>query len=153
MSITSKLSRHLRIALGKAAGSELETQINTVELPDQQYATNTATADATATGAQVAGAEHCVLNLTGTLAAGHNLTTPTAAQIVAAIPNAVVGQTYRLRIINSSSGAFSWTVVAGTGVTLTGTATVAQNTWREWIVTLTTLTAVAMQAVGTGTQS
>jgi hypothetical protein len=122
------------------------------ELPATQY---TAVATATAfapTGAQVAGGDHTVLNLTGTLSADRILTTPTAALIVAAIAGAAAGQTYRLRIINSSAGLFTWTVAAGANVTLTGDLLIPKDTWREFNVTLTTLAAVDMQSVGTGTQ-
>lgn len=117
-------------------------------LPVGQYNTNTATADATATAAQVAGAQNVVLNMTGALGAGKALTLPTAAEIVAAIPNAFVGMTYRLRVINTSSGNYAWTVTTATGLTLTGTMTVAQNTARDFLVTLTSLTAIAIQSLG-----
>jgi hypothetical protein len=113
------------------------------------YNTETNTTNFTTTGAKVAGAQNVVLNLTGALGSGQRACTlPTAAQIVAAIPNAYVGQTYRLRIQNSSSGAFAWTVTTNTGLTLTGTMTVAQNTYRDFLVTLTSLTAVAIQSLG-----
>lgn len=122
------------------------------ELPATKYtAVATATAFA-ATGAQVAGGDHTVLNLTGTLAADRILTTPTPALLVAAIAGAAAGQTYRLRIINSSADVFTWTVAAGVGVTLVGDVLIPKDTWREFNVTLTTLAAVSMQSVGTGTQ-
>jgi hypothetical protein len=125
--------------------------------PNDAYNTNTAVTATTLTAAEMTGGFVGVtLNLTGTLTAAANATTDTAANIVAAIPQAqrYVGFTYKLRVINSSSGAFAWTVVGGTGVTVTGTATVAQNTWREFVVTLgASLTAVTLQNVGTGTYS
>lgn len=117
------------------------------------YSVASNTSAFTATGANVAGSKDHVLNLTGALGGAANITMPTAANLVAAIPGASPGQTYRLRIINSSSGAFAWTVLTNAGITLTGTMTIAQNTWREFVVTLTSLTAVAVQSVGTGTQS
>lgn len=121
---------------------------------DVVYTTSAATSGTTATAAlMVGGAGTVVLNMTGTLGAGANLTTDTAANIIAALNNPVIGLSYTLRIINSSSAAFSWTVVAGSGVTLTGTATIAQNTWREYQVILTSLTAVTLQNIGTGTFS
>lgn len=110
----------------------------------------------TATAAQVTGGVSSVdLALTGTLGAGANITTPTAALIVAALHCPTVGTSYRLRITNRSGGAFSWTVVAGSGITLTGTATIAQNTWREFVVTVTNAAtpAVTLQSVATGTYS
>jgi hypothetical protein len=108
------------------------------------------------TAANLTGASSLVtLALTGALGAGANATTDTAANIIAAMPSPSVGTTHRLRIINESSGAFSWTVVGGTGVTVTGTATIAQNTWREFVVTVTNVgtPAVTLQNVGTGTYS
>ena len=95
------------------------------------------------------------LAMTGALAAGETGTTDTAANIIAAIPvyQRGVGFSYKLRVINESSGAFDWTVAGGTGVTVTGTATVAQNTWREFLVTIATATTITMQSTGTGTNS
>jgi len=51
------------------------------------------------------------------------LTTPTAAAIVAAMPNCQVGSAGVVRIYNANSGTF--TVSAGSGVTVTGPTTVA----------------------------
>jgi len=122
--------------------------LNGFTQPVGKYTANTATADETVTGPEVAGADNVVLNMTGALAAGRALTLPTAAAIVAAITDPYVGKTYRLRIMNTSSGNFDWTVTTNTGLTLTGTMTIAQNTYREFLVTLTSLTAVAIQSLG-----
>lgn len=116
--------------------------------PATQYAADTATAGFTATGAEVAGANNVFLDLTGSMGADAAIQLPTAAAIVAAIPNAFVGQTYRLRIANKSAVNHVWTVTTNTGLTLSGTMTIAQNTWREFMVTLTSLTAVAVQSLG-----
>src|SRR5690348_10381894 len=99
------------------------------------YNTDTATTAHVVTAAKLTGgAEDVVLAMTGALGAGATATTDTAANIIAAIPQAqrYVGSNYTLRVINESSGAFAWTIAGGTGVTVTGTATVAQNTWREF---------------------
>ncbi|HXS13679.1 MAG TPA: hypothetical protein VN734_13305 [Acidobacteriaceae bacterium] len=120
------------------------------------YNTNSATANTTLTAVNLTGAaEDVVLNMTGALAAARTGTTDTAANIIAAIPQAqrFVGSNYKLRIINSSSGAFAWTIAGGTGVTVTGTATIAQDTWREFVVTMATATTITLQNVGTGTYS
>lgn len=119
-----------------------------------QYAALTNTSGFTLTAAtSEAGAADVTINLTGTLGAGANVQSDTAAAIVAAIPNAHAGFSYRLRIINSSSANFAWTLTTNTGMTLTGTMSIAQNTLRDFYVTLTTLTTVTIQAIGTGTQS
>jgi hypothetical protein len=56
-----------------------------------------------------------------------------------------------LFITNSGAGVFTLTTDAGATVTLTGTMTVAQNTTREFIVTITAATTATVQSVGTGT--
>lgn len=120
------------------------------------YHTDTATGSGTATAANLTGgAVGVTLAMTGTLTGGATLTTDTAANIIAAIPLAqrYVGYTYSLTLINESSAADSWTVAGGTGVTITGTATVAQNTWREFLVTIASATTVTLQSIGTGTNS
>lgn len=118
------------------------------------FGTDTSTVDFTATAAEVSGGRSSVdLALTGTLGAGKAITLPTVAALVAALPGAQVGLSYRLRICNQSSANFAWTVTTNTGWTLTGTMTVAQNTWREFVVTLTSLTAASLQSVAVGTFS
>lgn len=129
------------------------TNVQVPSLPQTQFTAIATNTPCTLTGAQMAGANNVVVNLTAALAGAGTLNSPTAAQIVAAIPNAAVGQSYRLRIINSSSGNFAWTLTTATGITLTGTMSIAQNTFRDFNVTLTSLTAVTIQQVGTGATS
>lgn len=93
------------------------------------------------------------LNLTGVLGAGRSATLPTVANLVNSIQNPSPGMTFKLRVINSSGAAFSWTVVTNTGWTLNGTMTIAQNTWRDFYITLNSLTSATLQSVGTGTFS
>lgn len=57
--------------------------------------------------------------------------TDTASNIVAAIPGAVVGQTFPLFIANMNSSVM--TLGAGNGVTLVGTASIAQATVRAFM--------------------
>lgn len=116
--------------------------------------TTDATATAfTLTAAKVVGSRNVTLKMTG-ISANGALTTPTGPAIIAAIPNAYVGQTYKLRIINNG-GAFTWTFTANaTGVTLVGTAhTIPQNTWREYEVKVATSSTVTFECIGTGTWS
>lgn len=118
-----------------------------------KYTANAATSAATASVASISGAPDCVLNMTGTLAAGAALTLPTVANLVSGMTTPIIGQSWRLRVINSSSGNFAWTVTTASGWTLNGTMTVAQNTFRDFIVTLTSLTTATLQQVGTGSTS
>jgi len=106
----------------------------------------------TLSGAQVAGGQDTVVNLTGT--AG-TVTLPTAAQLLAALPLVaqVVGASGALRVIGTTG---TWTVTTATGWTLTGTMTVAVSTWRDFFWTITAIGATptaTLQQIGTGTQS
>jgi hypothetical protein len=118
------------------------------------FNTNSAVTSATLTAANISGGVASVdLQLTGTLTGASNATLPTVANLIAALHAPTVGTSYRLRITNASSGAYTWTVLTATGWTLTGTMTVAQNTWREFVLTLTSLTAATLQSVAVGTYS
>lgn len=66
-----------------------------------------------------------IARLTGTPGSGFNVTTPTAAAIVAATVNAQAGSWSELIIQNVSDS--TATVVAGSGVTLVGVTAVAAN--------------------------
>lgn len=89
--------------------------------------------------------------LTSTNAVPGTQTTRTATQMFNDTPNARVGDVYLLRITNTGAGTL--TLAAGSGVTLTGTATVAQNTFSDFTVTFTTAIALTIQKVGQGTMS
>ncbi|RQN37362.1 hypothetical protein [Paraburkholderia tropica] len=121
------------------------------------YNAATNTAAFTLTAQQIAGAAQNFLNLTGTLTAAANAQLPTVASLIAALPQVVqsapTGISFQLRVINSSSGAFAWTLTTNTGWTLGGTQSIAQNTWRDFIITITSATTATIQSVGTGTQS
>lgn len=80
-----------------------------------------------------------------------NLTTRTATQMFADMPNVNVGDSYILEITNTSAG--TTTLVAGAGVTLTGTMTMATNSTRRFVVTFTSATALVIQSIGVGTIS
>jgi hypothetical protein len=69
---------------------------------------------------------------------------PTAALIVAAVKNAEVGSSFDFTIRNDADAAETITLTAGTGVTLNGTMTVAQNEIKRFLVRIT---AVASPAV------
>ena len=140
-----------------AAGWTLVPIPLSTTVPDNIYTTNTATSAATMLQASL-NAKNATLNMTGTLSAGAALTLPTGAQIVAAFPEPQTGQTFRLRIINSGAGAYAWTLTtAASGTTLSGTQTIAQNTFRDYQVTFTNATvgseSVTFQSIGTGTNS
>lgn len=67
---------------------------------------------------------------------GVTTTLPTAADLVAAIPGATVGTTFRVWIKNTADAGETITVSAGTGGTVSGTATIAQNYGKEFLFRL-----------------
>ena len=68
-----------------------------------------------------------------------------AAQMLADIPGAQVGNSYYFRIINTGAGTLTLTADSGATVTMTGTMTVAQNTWRDFILTFNTAATATVQ--------
>lgn len=96
--------------------------------------------------------------LTGTPTAAANYTTPTATQLCNLFP--FVGGTaanfhWDIYWKNTSGGANTITAVGGTGVTVVGTATVAQNNVKHWMVVLTNCASgtQAAQLISLGTST
>jgi ABC-type Fe3+ transport system substrate-binding protein len=78
----------------------------------------------------------------GVPAAAATYTTATAAAIVAAIGgDCAIGTTFMVVVINASAGANTITIAAGTGVTVSGVATVVQNASKEFLGRVTAVAA------------
>lgn len=79
--------------------------------------------------------------LTGTPTAAANYTTPTATLLCSLFPfvgsGGVNNFSWDFFVKNTSAGANTITVVGGTGVTVTGTATIAQNAIKHFKIVLT----------------
>ena len=143
-------------------------------LPQSQYNATTQ-ADATVLAASViGGAADCYVSASGNTSA-LGWTTDSAIAIIAQIQQAVAtaykaglgafaagvnppngvpnlfNMSWTLRIANFNSSTGVITLTAGTGVTITGTATVAVNAERVLVVTVTSPTTVAIQSVYSGT--
>lgn len=116
-------------------------------IPGAQFTTAALSVGTLAAGS-ITGAAFTVLRNTGATPGAQ--TVRTAAQMLADFPGAQVGYSYMLRIINTGAGVFTLTADAGPTVTITGTATVAQNTFRDYIVTFNTATTATIQSVGSG---
>lgn len=117
-------------------------------LPAAKFTTGTTTT--TFAAGQLEGAANVVY--TNTQGTPGSIATRTGTQMVAGIPNAQIGQSYNLRVVNGQ-GTGTLTITAGVDVTLTGTMTVAANTFRDFIATVTSATEVTIQNVGVGTFS
>jgi len=78
----------------------------------------------------------------GVPTAAATYTTATAAAIVAAIGgDCAVGTTFMLVVLNASAGANTITIAGGTGGTVSGVATVAQNASKVFLGRVTGVTA------------
>ena len=72
----------------------------------------------------------------------------TAAQMLADTPNGAVGMSWKVRIINTGAGNFTLTQDAGNTVTITGDVVILQDSWIDYVVTLTGAATATMQSVG-----
>lgn len=119
----------------------LEDAVATRTLSGRTFraATDAAT---TLTGAQTA---HGIVTMTP--GAARNLTTATAAEIVAAIPDVKVGTCFELTVINAAAATHAITLVAGDGVTLGGVAAMATIAAASSVTYLGRVTAVGTPAV------
>jgi len=77
--------------------------------------------------------------------------TDTAANIIAAITQAGAGNSFEFTIRNTANAAETITVTAGTGVTLSGTMTIAQNNSKRFLCVVTSGTTVTIYSLGTVT--
>lgn len=118
--------------MGFAAAAQVSGDYYVTVIPDARSAAlraklgsggaeATASATATLTAAQLLGGF-----INSAPGAGITLTLPTAANMVAGVPGAKVGDTFQCSIENTAGGANSITLAAG-GATLRGGTTVAQN--------------------------
>ena len=98
----------------------------------------------TITAAGIAGG---VTNRTGSTADFVD-TTDTAANIIAARPNANIGESWIYRYYNNTLGAS--TVTAAAGVTVSGNAIVPAVQWGDFLVTYTAAATITMVGIGTG---
>lgn len=72
--------------------------------------------------------------------AGRSDVFPTAALVIAAIPGVQVGSAFELLLRNTADASETITMTAGTGVTISGTATVAQNNTKRFLIRITSIT-------------
>lgn len=125
----------------RVKGQERETRVGDGWLANPLVNTITADANATLSIPQVLGG---IVQFTG-FTAGRNITTPIAADILAACPDMDIGDTLVLNV--SVTTAFAGTWVAGAGVTLAGRATVPASTAQMVVIEKTSATTVKWTAV------
>lgn len=74
---------------------------------------------------------------------------PTAALIIAALKNPQRGSNFRVCIRNTADAAETITMTTNTGLTLSGTMTIAQNNQKEFLVVVTSSTTCSIYSLGT----
>jgi len=74
---------------------------------------------------------------------------PTAATIIAAIPNCQVGDSFDVVIRNTADSSETITMTTNTGLTLSGTMTIAQSNSKIFRVLVTAATTVTIYSIGT----
>jgi len=121
------------------------TELYAKTLAGSKYTTSAVVGPATAAAGDLTGGLTTACNYSGFGA--NNLTTRTAALMFADM-GAVVGQSYELEIMNSSGGVI--TLVGGTGVTISGTATIASTAARWFSVLFNSATTLTIQNLGSG---
>lgn len=134
---------------GKLELLNILTNIIDAQLPFASVATADDGTSQTMTVAMVTGGAITFHTTTG--GATPSLTLPLAAGVIAALPGLQIGESFMLRIINANSGVA--TVVTNTGWTTSGTLTIANGTWRDFIVAKTSPTTLTLTNAGTGTNS
>jgi len=77
--------------------------------------------------------------------------TPSATALANAVPGAAAGTAFEFAIRNDAGGAFTITVTAGLGATLSGTMTIAQSTMRTFRVVFTSASAYTLYSLGSVT--
>ena len=81
--------------------------------------------------------------------AGRADVTPTAAALYTELGSPAVGSSFQLIVRNTSGGAFSITMTASTGVTISGTATIAQSNTKLFLGVFASPTTLTLYSVGT----
>jgi hypothetical protein len=115
------------------------------------YIANNASAAATLAATSFVGQELAVIDMTGSIGAGAALTLPTVAAMQPAMSLPDINTGMVVRIKNSGAGAGAWTLTAvAANHTIVGTATIAQNTWRDYEVTFVNAGSISFQNIGAG---
>jgi len=105
-------------------------------VPKASVTTITTAAAVTLTAAQML----AILILRDPNGAARTDVLPTAALLVEGVPGAMVGSCFELTIRNTAGAAETITVSAGAGGTISGTATIAQNNSKRFLIVFTNVT-------------
>lgn len=125
-----------------------DARFSTLTYPTVVPATEATAAAVTFTAAQVLGG----LILRDPAGAGRADLLPTAAALKAAINTPMVGTSFEFTIRNTADAAETITVTTNTGLTLSGTMTIAQNNSKRFLAVFTAIgdsPAITVYSLGT----
>lgn len=135
-----------KIAVLKSNGTEVTVADgNGRVLPFQAVTTKTTASAVTYTAAEVLGG----VILRDPNGAGRADLFPTAASLLAAMPGVQVGASFRVLVRNTADAAETITMTTNTGLTLSGTMTIAQNNSKEFLVVITSTSTATIYSLGT----
>ena len=75
---------------------------------------------------------------------------PTAGDLLTAVPSAAIGTSFIVTIRNTADAAETITMTTNTGLTLSGTMTIAQNAQKDFFVNFTDVTTAAVTIYSMG---
>lgn len=81
--------------------------------------------------------------------AGRSDVFPTATQLYNELGKPAVGSSFKFIIRNTADAAETITMTVGTGITISGTATIAQNNTKIFVAVFTSPSAVTIYSIGT----
>mgnify|MGYP000862317956 CR=1 FL=1 len=141
--------------IGRSAGSRVRLSYGEFDQSPRSYVQESVDSSTSTAYTVVAAAfRNEIIRRIGSPAAGVTDTTDTAANIVAdlgvsySILNNSIGSAIRFRYINQTGQTI--TLQGGSGVTVTGTATIANNTYRDFTLNINSSTAVTILNCGSG---
>jgi len=101
---------------------------------------------ATYTAAQLVGGY-----ISDAISGSSTCTTDTATAIIAAIPNCQTGSSFEFTVENAAATSLTLTMAHGTGVTIVGTTTIAQNNSKRFLCVITDVSAKTASIYSLGT--
>lgn len=127
------------------------TRISSLEARNGRVIENKAVTTITTAGAVTFAASEILggLILRDPAGAGRADLLPTAANIIAALNKPATGASFEFTIRNTADAAETITVTTNTGLTLSGTMTIAQNNSKRFLAVVTSPTAVTVYSLGT----
>lgn len=137
------------MALLHSSGTTTYAKLRSLVYPMMAVTTDATAGVKTYTAAEILGG----LILRDANGAARSDVMPSASALVAYILGCEVGTSFEFTVRNTAAGAFALTMTAGAGITISGTATIAQSNSKRFVGVVTSITegseAVTVYSLGT----